>query len=321
MIIVARKTPELEVPLSVGVKGHFRLYTRKAGTGEITQDTGWFENTILDSGRNGMAQQANWLTYCHVGTDNTASNPLQTTLGGFQAASNDITDTVVGATASAPYYGYKRLTFLFQPGTAAANLSEVGVGWGASGSTLVSRALIIDPQTQNPTTVTPLADEYLYVVYEFRQYAPTVDVVGPQVTLDGVVYDTTTRAAEATSEYWYNGIGLQVADLVDDVWDWSAYDGEPGTIAQNPSGSAASSGTTTTNLGTYSNNSYERTIGMSVSPTAWVLGAGIRSMRIRTTLGSFQTRFGAAVGDATIPKTSAYTMVLTWKVSWTEYTG
>jgi hypothetical protein len=69
MIIVARKTPELEVPLSVGVKGHFRLYTRKAGTGEITQDTGWFENTILDSGRNGMAQQANWLTYCHVGGD------------------------------------------------------------------------------------------------------------------------------------------------------------------------------------------------------------------------------------------------------------
>jgi hypothetical protein len=200
----------------------------------------------------------------------------------------------------------------------AANLSEAGVGWGTSGSTLISRALIIDPITQLPTTVTPLADELLDVTYELRYYPPLVDVTSPQVTLNGVVYNTITRAASVTGGRWAADIGALIGQYSAFATDWSAYDGDIGPITTGPSGlSAASDNSSQSNLG-YSSNSYEIGVRCITGSTGWNLVNGIRSIRVRTTAGDYQTQFNAASGGASIPKTVDYNMNMVWTLGWTE---
>lgn len=304
--------------LQIGMKGFFRLRTLNQSTGKVRIDTGWFPNKILNSGKNSMATQSSWLTACQVGTDSTPPTAAQKSLLGYYAGTTTINENITGSNGIAPYYGYRRITYRFAAGTTATNLSEVGVGWNsAQGDFLISRALIIDPVTQEATTVTPLADEVLDVTYEFRYYAPENDVLGPQVTLNGETYDTITRAADVTGLRWHSSIGSAIGEWSQYTSDWAAFDGELGAVDQSPSGlSAYADNVNHYNL-TYQNNSYERVIGCNIGPTGWNLANGIRCLRIMTTAGAFQTRFGkVGGGDETIPKDSSYTMVMQWLISW-----
>jgi hypothetical protein len=298
---------------TLGMKGFLRFQTINKFSGKVTSDTGFFPNLLLDAGRNYMAT-ADFMTSCQVGTDNTAPNVSQTQLSGYHAGTTDIRSDVVGNQVSVtPYYGWRRKVFRFAPGTVAANLSEAGVGWGTSGSTLISRALILDPVLQTPTTVTPLADEFLEVTYELRYYPPTTDVTSPSVTLNGIVYDTITRGAEVNSQYWTDYIGNKIGALGS---QWYAYDGNIGTVLQNPSGSFDDLDSYALTNETYQNNSYEQVISCFVDVNSWNLGSGIRSVRWRTTAGSFQTQFNANPGGATIPKSTSYFMNMKWKLAW-----
>lgn len=316
MLILPKKDLILPHHLNVGIKGYLRLQTVNKFSGKIRIDTGWFPNLILDTGRNAMGTRSDFIDCAQVGTDNTAPNVGQAAMLGYQAGTTDIQSTLDGQQSSTPpYYGWKRRVYRFAAGTVAANLSEAGVGWATTGSTLYSRALILDPITQLPTTITPLADEALDLSYELRYYPPTVDVTSPSVTLDGITYDTTTRGAEVNSSNWSSSIGAEVGYASE--LNWNAYDGNIGTQLQNPSGSSAGPATPVMNNLVYSNNSYERVLTCQVDIDGWNLGAGIRSLRIRTTAGSFQTQFDANPGGATIPKTTGYTMIMKWKLAWT----
>ena len=58
-----------------------------------------------------------------------------------------------------------------------------------------------------------LSTEFLDLTYELRYYPPLIDVLGT-ITLDGVVYDTTLRAASVTNaDYWGSIIGSQIAGI------------------------------------------------------------------------------------------------------------
>lgn len=298
---------------AIGIKGFFRVRCIRPD-GRVRLDTGFFPNLILTSGRNYMATD-DFMTSCQVGTDNTAPNVNQTALLGYTAGSTNIVEDLAGNQVSTtPYYGWRRKTWRFAAGTVAANLTEVGVGWGTSGSTLLSRAFILDPDTQNPTTITPLADELLEVLYELRYYPPETDVTSPSIVLDGVTYDTVTRAAEVNSQYWTDGIGNQI-EASSATW-WLAYDGSIGTVLQNPSGSGSAINNGSTSTAGYVNNSYEVAVQGNILSGDWNVVGGIRSVRIRTTAGSFQTEFTANPGGATIPKTSSYTMFMEWMLNW-----
>lgn len=312
MIIQPKKELILPASMTTGMRGFYRVQIRRPD-GRIRFDTDWYENTILDSGRNYIAT-ANFMTSCQVGTDNTAPNANQTALLGHHAGTTDITTTDEGNQAvSVPYYAWKRKVFRFAVGTVAANLTEVGVGWGTTGSTLFSRAFILDPDTQNPTTITPLIDEILDVQYELRYYPPQTDVTTPQVTLDGILYDTITRGAEVNSQYWSQSIGNKVQATDGD--NWTAYDGNIGTLLQNPSGTGDGNNSGGIGTSSYQNNSYELDVYANVPSTDWNVG-GIRSIRIRTTAGSFQTQFSSNPGGNTIPKTGSFTMFMEWRLSW-----
>lgn len=326
-----------QIPITIGCKGLFKLEAIKVKMDEdgnpVLDENGeyieigrrvladWFENTLLDSGRNRMGSNSDWLNACQVGTDNTAPQATDTGLLGYVAGTSSVQETISSAQASSPYYGWKQRRYRFSVGSTAANLSEVGVGWStSSGAFLVSRALIVDGNG-DPTTVTPLADEILDVWYEFRYYPPLVDVTG-QVTLDGTVYDYTIRASEVNIGEYGDLIGNAIGEYSPGSGagvDWIAYDGTIGTILQAPNGNSTSGSADPTNQ-SYSNNSYQRKMDVSCDGTGWNLGAGIRSIRIKTTAGRFQTEFSSNPGGNTIPKTVSYTMQMTWVISWVEAT-
>lgn len=312
----------------MGMQGFMRFQTINKFSGKTTLDTRWFPNTILDAGRNVMATRGDWMTYCQIGTDGIfptllADRQAETSLGNQYAGTNVLVtgSTSNGQAGAAPYYGWKRKTWRFPDGTftGGINLSEAGVGWGADLDTLISRAPILDPVLATPTTVTPLADELLDVSYELRYYSPVIDVLLPQVTLDGIVYNTITRAAYVTGSRWSADIGAQIGEYSPGSNQWPAYDGDIGTVLLGPNGVSVGSADESHWNSAYSNNSYEIGINISVGSSGWNLVNGIRSIAVHSTAGSYQTQYNAVGDDATIPKTIAYNMHMSWILNWAEY--
>ena len=311
--------------MNIGMKGFIRMRTINKFSGKCRIDTGWFPNTILTSGRNVMADHSLWMTFCQVGTNGTFPVALidrqaETSLGNWVAGTNNDIDESYGQSGTAPYYGWKRRTFRFLAGTVAYNLQEAGVGWAdgsAPGNSLISRAPILDPVLGTPTTVTPLIDEMLDVMYELRYYPPLIDITVPQITLDGIVYNTITRAANVTGSRWSAYIGDKMG--VKAGTDWTAYDGDLGTIVQAPSGATAGSAGSNQTNGSYVQNSYSILMQCSTGTGGWNLGLGIRSLIVHTSAGDYQTQFNAVGTDNRIPKTTNYTMNMYWTLSWSEY--
>lgn len=306
--------------INIGMKGFLRLQCVNRFSGKITQDTGWFPNTILTAGRNIMAD-FNFTTYCQVGTNSTVPTANDTTLPGYIDGTSNIVAQSDGQSGSAPYYGWKRKTFRIAPGLIGGeNLQEAGIGWAVSGATLISRALILDPILQTPTVITPLVDEFLDVSYELRYYSPTVDVVGPQVVLDGVTYNTLTRAANVSGAFWSNYIGEKIGVYAHKDY-WVSYDGDIGTVLTGPSGVGKVCDGAGQFNSAYNSNSYEVKMTCPAGATAW--NQDIRSILISTRAGQFQTQFNA-VGTVDplgkIPKNTNYAMLMEWTIGWTALT-
>jgi hypothetical protein len=299
-------------------------------TGEVIEtpgtrrQVGWEKkNQVLDAGREIMATSTNWAgqgSKAQVGTDDTEPVAGDTQLGGYVAGTAVIHNHDFGAQGSAPYYGWDLTTYRFAQGDAEAVLSEAGVGWSVSdGPFLITRVLIVD-SFGAPTDAVVLGDEYLDLVYELRYYPPLTDVLGTQ-TFDGVVYDTIARAALVTS--WGDNIGETLGQRSESISDWSAFDGDIGTIVQGPSGIRVSCDNKNQfNLG-YQSNSYEIDmqcdcgIGTGVGD-AWNLALGIRSIRIRMNGGWFQIQFNAQGTGARIPK-NVSKQIVAWifRLGWT----
>ena len=130
-----------------GMRGFQRWRVRNKETGKVRIDTGWFPNKLLSAGMNQMATY-NFLTHCHVGTDATPPTGSDTQLLGLVETSSTIVETTYGTQNSAPWYGWKRKTWRFSGANIEnQNLNEAGVGWGTSPSNLISRALVLDPQS------------------------------------------------------------------------------------------------------------------------------------------------------------------------------
>lgn len=144
--------------------------------GEVTRESGWSPNMVLDSGVAALFNTPSIITIRPVvGSGNSPVEASQTRLASFVAGSTSQATSVstVRNISSPPYYVMHSLTWRFAAGAAAGNLAEVGVTVSGATSTsdLFSRALIVDG-SGNPTTITVLSDEYLDVTYEFYIYAP-----------------------------------------------------------------------------------------------------------------------------------------------------
>ena len=313
------------INLHIGVKSFHKYESVRPSDGRRTLLTDWIPNSVLTSGRNVMADDSTWFNFSVVGTAGTPiPSPSDTGLSGYWAGSSLINDgsDVWGATSSAPYYIWRRKTWRYLPGTVATPLSEGGVGWSISNGDQIVRALITDIDGV-PTTVTPLADEYLDKTVELRYYPPLTPV-NAQVTLNGEVFDTITTASQVTSAGLGIYIGTAMRVLSGSVGYWKVYTGEPGTIEQAPDGTSANCDISTFTTAPYQNNSYEVDMIANCGPTGWNVGGdGFRSMHVQTSAGNFQTRFGADGNgaltlDDPVPKTNQFTIGFGYTMSWDE---
>lgn len=282
--------------------GWFKIEaTRPDGTRRVLAD--WFPNLILNGGLDRMGANDDYLSWCQVGSGSTAPIAAQTALVNLIAGTDTRQKSVNGAQASAPYYGWRRLTYRFAQGVAAGNLSEVGVGWATSGS-LFSRALILDGGG-SPTTITVLSDEVLDVTYELRRYPGTVDLTGT-VVLDGVTHNWVSRAAGVTAGWAWAGAGDMGLDQA------ISYNGDIGTVTASTA--SGTSGILSATPLAYSSGSYTRAATVSAGLNDSNLSGGIRSILIGSHYdgaGRYQIQF-----DPAIPKDSTKVLSLTIQHTW-----
>lgn len=122
-------------------EGFYKLEALDA-SGNITRQTGWIPNLILDQGLLRMGVNNDYLNVCSVGSGVSTPQSSNTALQSKLAQSSTVSDVVNGAQAEAPYYAYSRRTFTFLAGSVVGLVGELAVGWGGNAGQLFSRALV-----------------------------------------------------------------------------------------------------------------------------------------------------------------------------------
>lgn len=298
------------IKLQSEVAGYYKLEAVKVDkdgneTRRILAD--WFPNIITDAGLNGMGTNPinTLITYCRVGSGNTAPTVLDSTLVSHIGSTSQVMSSTVTAPASAPYYEQQIKVYRFNPGVATGNLSEIGVASGATTGTLFSRALILDG-AGNPTSITVLADEYLDASYSLRWYRMVNDVPFT-VIIAGVTHTGVVRASDANTAV--SGAFTGASGHVPNHGVGNVFNGAIGAVTAAPSGSAGTFASTTN--AAYSNNSLNRNFTSSAGLPECNVSGGITAAKVTTAGGHYQVSFSPA-----ILKTSAKSMTLTFNTAW-----
>ncbi len=303
--ILKRRYIEGETPFpKVGLKGEYRL-VKTTESGIVLQDTGWFDNMILDSGLNRWGT-GSVINGAAIGTGNLAPAVTQTSLQAQAAyTTNQITSTDT-AQASPPYYVTSTVSYRFAAGTLNGNYYEVGVGW-ASGN-MFSRALIVD-SLGAPTSIAVALTEALDVYYRLRQYPPAADVVA-SFTIGGVSTTVTSRAASITNANYWKAPSGQTQGQNYGTYP-TVYNGAIGAITGTPSGSSAIAPSPSSNPNVYSNNSLQITYYTTWPLLNGNLAGGISAYTLNV-YGCYQ-QYGFSPA---ITKDGTKTLVLTTGHSW-----
>ena len=256
------------------MSGHFTLIaTSKERGSRIVAD---FDNLILDQGLDRIAV-GNCIGYCQIGTGSTTPAVGQTGLVSLSAASSDtstVADVISYVSGATPYTQLIR-NYRYSAGVATGTFSEIGVGWSNTGSTLFSRALILD-SGGSPTSITILSDEVLDVKYTFRLYSPTTDVTGT-TTIGGDSYTYILRAADIDNTSIWNPSAFLATAIMSPTFAFAAYAFEStatlGSTTGTPTGSSVYSAAAPVHStyvpGSFTQN-YEATWGLTENPTGGV---------------------------------------------------
>ncbi len=308
----------MTIKTKFAVAGHYTI--RKYSAGGILIQELVFTNLITDAGLNMLGNDATWcgnsstlFGACYVGTGSTAPAVGDTALAAYLATSSSRTgQTAINVTQDGSnYYMGQRFVYRFDQGVGTGNLSELGTG--TSSTNLFSRALIRDPITGNPVTITKLPDEFMDVTFELRVYVSAADTTGT-VTISGVTYDTVTRICDINSpNMWAVDFRMTTRGIVAAGPSYfvgakanqcAVYAGTLGAVTGRPSGANVSipdnSSTVLTTPAAYVTGSFERKATFTLGLSDGNVAGGIRSIVYRSGLGFWQTQFTPA-----IPKTEA----------------
>lgn len=220
------------------VGGSYKIEGRKPdGRTRLISD--WFPNIVTNIGleRWGTAQP---VVQCSVGSGTVAPNAGDIALQTWVADATTNSSVIYAKNTASPYYGYGQATFTFAPPGSNKSVAEVGVGWGAGGTNLFSRARVKDSAGAD-TVVTWLADETLYVYYEARSYPYTSDGSYSGVAITGAsTHSGTIRLMNASNPdigIFHNAAHTMTArGGVPGSVSVSAYSGTIGIITAEPSG-------------------------------------------------------------------------------------
>lgn len=306
------------INLQAKLEGEYRLVITR-GDGSV-EDTGWFPNVILNQGLDRLGDSAGIaiMRYAQVGSGNIAPAITQTSLQTYVAGGLSSPDSQASAftnEGSPLYRTTLTYTFVFTQGSVLGNITEVGCGWGSSGATLFSRALILDGGG-SPTSITLVAIDQLTVYYRLR-IAPVITDTTGSVTLNSIVYNYTMRVAQVGS--FANIQFLLNSSNNFSTVSSSGFTGYPagsvlGSITSaGPSGSPAASGTASSS--TYSPGTYYRDATFTFNTAQGNAAGGIQCIRFTWpqsySVINFQTRF-----DTPIPKDNTKVLTLVLRYSW-----
>ena len=304
----------MNVQINNSVGARFKLVARKASTEEITRETEWFKNIVLDTGLNRMSEGI-WIDRVRVGSGNSTPVASQTQLDNTIASTTSTfggSGSISKQTTTSPYYVSATRTYRFAEGVAAGNISEVGCGWGA-GLALWNRALVKD-LNGDPTTITVLSDEFLGVIVEVRYY-PTQSFSGNFNLLDktgGVVSNHTYTGLPQF--YEPNDAGFVGVSGVRTY----LYSGSINDVNTNP----------TSSLGyVYTSSTYPSPKTLTCT-SSFSLNNGNGSIKtikqIFNTISPSSNTHGSAYKfeiDPPIVKTDQMVLSFTFSISWDRYEG
>jgi hypothetical protein len=159
------------------------------------QETGWMKNLILNSGLEHLGQLAESpVYYAFVGTGTTTPAVTQTQLTSLLASRYGSGLALESVNIGAPTYEQQHTySYSFPQGSVIGNIAEVGIGPYEDGSSLFSRALILD-SNGSPTVLSIVELDQLTVFYRLKIKPPLTDRTGSFVVA-GVTYNYTARVA------------------------------------------------------------------------------------------------------------------------------
>lgn len=178
-------------------KGVFKLYTEREGKEVLLGQT---DNMVVDKGLDLICLKDNGLVIakCVLSADSSLITADTTQIPSAIAISNNRISTEYGAKETAPYYYWYKTTFQFEANQAVGNLNKIGIT--DDNNNIFSVAAFRDPEG-NPTTIQLMESERLRVIYEYRVYVETSDVVLNNVKLftnNDNGYKITIRPASIT---------------------------------------------------------------------------------------------------------------------------
>lgn len=200
---------EKELSINLAVSGQYKLSV-KHSDGTVTE-TDWFDNMILNSGLDAMGQDVNFITYCFVGTGNTAVSATQTTLAAKLDTPTAVqySTTAFENTGTPNYESTFTMTYAFPQGDVVGNITEVGIGHSADGLGLFSRSLITN-SSGTPTAIAVVALDEFTVTYRLKLKPPTA-IVNGSFSLSGQTVNYTAQvgyAAEFGNPMWALAYGF-----------------------------------------------------------------------------------------------------------------
>lgn len=286
------------IPTSIQVESVFKIRVLDKH-GNIKQETPEFKNIVLNQGLERLGIGA-VETHCRVGSGSSTPTADQVQLDEQVASTSTITERGNGVNV-ARGYNYISRKYRFDTGVAAGNLTEVGVGWGSTGSTLYNRAMIRDT-ANNPTTVTVLSDEVLDIFVELRSYVPL----------------TTTRVTANISnvdyEIYFKPLVTSKIYAFERAYVCDSAGGYSGAIQEGnnyPTGSYSDN--FSINNASYVPGSLEK--GFSIY---WGLNSGnsapLQTVVMETPFSTYQAQFSPK-----IPKTAETVLKLSFKIGWGRY--
>ena len=192
------------IDIKARVSGEYRFVLNEGKANE--KDTGWFKNMVTDQGLNrlGSTNTPAVLPNCSVGTGTNTPAASDTALQTYVAQKIGLSAGATQTFAGSPTYASSvTLQYTFAQGI-AANLAEVGIGWGTLGSSLFSRARILDG-VGAPTTLTVTALDELTVYYRLTVTPNLADSSGT-ISINGVSTNWVSRHSTVNANFFQPNI-------------------------------------------------------------------------------------------------------------------
>ena len=294
----------------LGVSGRFRAILRDL-MGRPVQDTGWFDNLILDSGIP-LMNNGNWFWRMYIGSNGTASDVSMTGIQTFLAQAQGSTN-VQGAGVFPNYEanGISSVRFIENVGTGIIREFGIGLSNDNSGSQCVARQ-VVTPEINKGV------DNVLDLYYDFTIWPPTGDSLANGVLIGTETYNTVTRTANIEDAlYIYRAFGIAISSY------YYLFDGVIGTITGSPTGTSDTSASLET-YGTLTQNGSEwyRDVTYLTDINNANFPTGVSAALVRHNSNQYyQTSFkadgnGTLPVDSPIPKNDTNEIDLTYRTYW-----